>query len=353
MTATNAAGTSAASSASAAVTPITTADAPTNVTAIAGNASATVSFGAPASNGGSAITGYTITASDGTGSGLGGDGNTCTATDPTDSCTITGLTNGTSYTFTVTATNAAGTSAPSSPSAPVTPVTTAGAPTNVSASAGNAVATVSWSAPASNGGSAIVGYIVTAAPGGATCTTTDLSCTITGLNNGTSYTFTVQAINAVGSSASSTASPAATPVTTPDAPTGVSGVAGNTSVLVSFKKPNFNGGTPVISYVVTAMPGGASCTTTSLNCTIIGLSNGTSYTFTVVAINAVGSSASSTQSNAVTPVTAASAPTGVSAVPGNGSAVVSWSAPSSNGGSAITGYVVTSSPKGVTCTTTA
>ena len=351
VTATNSAGTSAASTPSAAITPITIPDAPIAASAVAGNGSATISFGAPGSNGGSAITGYTVTASDGTGSGLGGDGNTCTATDPTDSCTITGLTNGTSYTFTVTATNAAGTSAPSAPSAAVTPVTVAGAPTNVSATPGNGVATITWTAPSSNGGTAIVGYIVTASPDGATCSTTDTSCTISGLTNGTSYTFTVVAINAVGSSASSTASPAITPVTTPDAPTGVRGIAGNTSVLVSFSRPN-NGGSAIIGFTVTAAPGGASCTTTGSNCTIIGLTNGTAYTFTVAAANAVGSGAPSLASAPVTPMTTAGAPTSVVAIASNASATISWSAPTSNGGSAITRYTVTASPQGITCTTT-
>jgi hypothetical protein len=57
-------------------------------------------------------------------------------------------------------------------------------PTNVTAVAGNAQATVSWSAPSFTGGT-ITGYTVTLNPGGKTCTTTTTSCTITGLTNGT------------------------------------------------------------------------------------------------------------------------------------------------------------------------
>jgi hypothetical protein len=83
------------------------------VSATAGNASATVSWTAPA-NGGSTITGYTVTASPG--------GATATVSGSTLTATLTGLTNGQAYTFTVTATNAVGTSAPSSPSNSVTPV---------------------------------------------------------------------------------------------------------------------------------------------------------------------------------------------------------------------------------------
>jgi hypothetical protein len=84
-------------------------DAPTAISAIGGNAQARVSFTAPANNGGAAITGYTATASPG---GL-------TATGASSPLTITGLTNGTSYTFTVTATNSAGTGAASSASSAV------------------------------------------------------------------------------------------------------------------------------------------------------------------------------------------------------------------------------------------
>ena len=67
-----------------------------------------------------------------------------------------------------------------------TPRTVPGAPTGVLATAGDASAVVSWAAPASDGGSGISGYTVTAAPGGATATTT---ATVTGLTNGTPYTF--------------------------------------------------------------------------------------------------------------------------------------------------------------------
>ena len=86
------------------------------------------------------------------------------------------------------------------------------APTNVTATAGNAQATVSWSAPSFTGGT-ITGYTVTLNPGGKTCTTTTTSCTITGLTNGTAYTVEVTATNSVG-----TSTPSVTLVT-PVAPT--------------------------------------------------------------------------------------------------------------------------------------
>lgn len=97
-------------------------------------------------------------------------------------------------------------------SIPCSPAPTApGAPGTPTATAGDAAATVSWTA-AGDGGSPVTGYTVTAAPGGRTCTTAgDLRCTVTGLANGTSYTFTVAATNAVGQGPASAPSAAVTP----------------------------------------------------------------------------------------------------------------------------------------------
>jgi YVTN family beta-propeller protein len=86
------------------------------------------------------------------------------------------------------------------------------APSGVIARAGYASAAVSWSAPGSDGGSPITGYTVTASPGGATCTTTMLTCILAGLTNDVIYTFTVTATNEAGTSSPSAAS---TPVTPP------------------------------------------------------------------------------------------------------------------------------------------
>ena len=97
--------------------PATVPGAPTGATATAGNAQATLLFNAPASNGGSAITGYTVV-SNPTG---GVDSNAGTTN---TSHIVTGLINGTAYTFAVTATNVVGTSAPSAASNSVTPMGT-------------------------------------------------------------------------------------------------------------------------------------------------------------------------------------------------------------------------------------
>ncbi|NBU50971.1 MAG: hypothetical protein EBS47_13040, partial [Betaproteobacteria bacterium] len=130
----------------------------------------------------------------------------------TTTATVTGLTNGTAYTFTVVATNIAGNSSASAASSSVTPITVPNSPTNVTALAGNGQATVSWTAP-SNSGSAITSYTVTTSPSGLTTTTngSTTTATVTGLTNGIAYTFTVVATNAVGNSTASAVSNSVTP----------------------------------------------------------------------------------------------------------------------------------------------
>jgi hypothetical protein len=306
VTATNAAGPGAQSAASNAVTPgspATPPGSPTNATATAGNGQATVSFTAPASNGGDAITGYTVTSNPG---GI-------QAAGPADASPITvqGLTNDQSYTFTVTATNGKGTSAPSAPSNPVTPTTGPTAPdspTGLTATAGNGEATVSFTAPASDGGSPITGYTVTSS-GGQTAQGAGSPVTVDGLTNGASYTFTVTATNAFGTSQASGPSNAVTPgfvAVAPGAPTGVAATAGNRLAVVTFTPPVSNGGAAITSYRVTASPGGSTAEGSGSPIIVTGLTNGQAYTFTVTATNSVGTSvASSPVSNAVTPVEAA------------------------------------------------
>ena len=145
---------------------------------------------------------------------------TLTVDGSTLSANLTGLTNGMSYTFIVTTINTVGTGASSSTSNPVTPATVPGAPANVSSTAGNTQAMVSWSAPSSTGGSTITAYTVTASPGGATASWSSgaLAATVTGLTNDTSYSFTVTATNAKGNSPASSPSNAVTPAPTPTPP---------------------------------------------------------------------------------------------------------------------------------------
>ena len=344
--------------------------APTIGAATGGNAQATVTWTAPADNGGYAISSYTATAVE-------DNTKSCTTTDgSTLTCTVTGLTNGTAYAFTVTATNVVGTGAASSASNAVTPATVPGAPTIGAATAGNAQATVTWTAPADNGGAAISSYTATAVEDNTkSCTTADgstLTCTVTGLTNGTAYTFTVTATNAEGPGAASSASIPVTPGTIPGAPTIGAATAGNTQATVTWAAPADDGGSTISSYTATAVEDNTkSCTiitatravladstaeAAALTCTVTGLTNGTAYTFTVTATNFFGTGAASSASNSVTPATVPDAPTDVTAVAGDGEATVSWTAPASDGGAEITYYTATTNPScttsGTSCTVT-
>ena len=270
--------------------------APIGVSAAAGNAEAKVSWNAPASTGADPITGYTVSSTPG--------GFVCDTTGAKD-CTVTGLVNGTPYSFTVMATTASGKGAPSVPSNSVTPTAPVpGAPQGVSAQAGNGQVKVSWSAPTGSGGSTIIGYSVSSSPGGFTCTTTGAtSCKVSGLVNDTPHTFTVTATTSTGTSAPSAPSNTVTPsAPVPGAPVGVSATAGNGQAKVSWSAPTSTGGARITGYTVASSPGGFICTTTGAkSCTVKGLVNDILHTFTVTAIAATGVSDPSAPSNSVTP----------------------------------------------------
>jgi uncharacterized repeat protein (TIGR01451 family) len=185
------------------------------------------------------------------------------------------------------------------PAAPAAPAATAGA----------ASATVSWSAPASNG-SPITGYVVTPylngvaqAPQSFDASTT--TRTITGLTVGSSYTFTVAAVNAAGTGPASPQSNAVVPYTVPGAPTIGTVSAANSAATVSWTAPASNGGSPITGYVVTPYINGVAQPSQTFNSTattqlVSGLTPGTSYTFKVAAVNAAGTGPASAASAAVT-----------------------------------------------------
>ena len=199
--------------------------APTRVTAEGvGSNGARVTFDAPESNG-SPITEYRVY--DQTGRQV--------ATCPTNVCSVAGLSDGQTYSFTVEAVNKEGTSERSEASNTITISGAPGRPGTPQLSAGNTTISASWSAPREDNGSAITGYIATAttATGEAGyCETTGVtSCVIRGLKNGQTYTVTVRARNAKGESAPSdgaSATPNA-PLENPDTPSIMNATVRNTA----------------------------------------------------------------------------------------------------------------------------
>ena len=182
--------------------------------------------------------------------------------------------------------------------------TVPGAPTGVAASPGNASATITWSAPADSGGEPVTSYLVTTlgpgplpapVPAGPSAAP---AVTVNGLTNGTAYTFTVTATNALGESDPSAPSEAGAPGTVPGMPTGVEATAGDESVTVRWVAPVGSGGSPVTSYTASARLSGVRVAALAVpgsatEATIGGLVNGTTYSFRVVTTNSHGPSAPS------------------------------------------------------------
>ena len=191
-------------------------------------------------------------------------------------CTFSGLVKGFEYSAVLVSKNSIGESkkvtlkfTPPGISAPTVPQT-------VAAVAAEKSATVSWTAPLSVNGSPITAYTVTLAPGGATCSTLELSCIFTGLLAGTTYTASVTATNAAGASVVVTAT--VIPTAQPAAITKVRTVLGNQSIEIAL----IDGNTSETVYTASTQ-GGKSCVldTILMSCKIKGLKNGKSYVFTV------------------------------------------------------------------------
>ncbi|WP_089307060.1 S8 family serine peptidase [Geodermatophilus pulveris] len=177
----------------------------------AGVGSVVVRWAAPTVTGGAPVTGYTVRAH--RGSTL---VKTVTAGGSATRVTVTGLTNGTGYRFTVTAVNVAGAGRPSALSATATPRTVPGAPAIWRPFAGDGSVVVRWAAPTVTGGAPVTGYTVRAYRGSTLVKTVTARgsatrVTVTGLRNGTGYWFKVAAVNEAGAGPRSKGSATVTP----------------------------------------------------------------------------------------------------------------------------------------------
>ena len=132
----------------------------------------------------------------------------------------------------------------------------------------------------------------------------------------------------------------------PSAPTINAATPGNGQVQLAFSDPASNGGSPITGYIATCNPGAVSVSGMSSPLTVAGLSNGTAYSCSVSAINAIGTGAASA-SVIVTPATVPGTARLQSIVPENGQLKIYFLPPASNGGSAVTGYNVTCNPGNV------
>jgi len=189
-------------------------------------------------------------------------------------------------------------------------------------------------------------YVVTATPGGGSCTTTTSGCAISGLTNNQQYSIAVIATNSFGSSRATTS--VATPIGAPGPVTNLVAATQKNALNLSWAQASGDG--TGITYTATATPGGGTCTSTEssmTSCTIAGLVNGTQYAVSVVGSNNYGTSTPTTVSGLADG--APDVPASSASIAGSRSVTVTWPAITS---SINVTYVVTSTPGNFTCTTT-
>lgn len=269
----------------------------------------------------------------------------------TSPTSVSGLVNGTSYQVYVEAFNDGGATASSTVAA--TPVALPSAPAAPTPTALASSVSLVWSPPSSDGGAEVTSYEVESSfDGGLTwspeLTASTSPATVFGLSNGVGYVFRVAAVNVAGTGPFSDPSAEATPRTTASAPLDVNGTEGASFVELEWSAPTSDGGATVADYVVQFSANGgvawslfADGTSTATSATVTGLSNGTSYVFRVAAVNAAGTGSFSLVSPEVVPRTTPAQP----AAPTAGTVTISsvevrWSAPASDGGAALTGFVL-------------
>ncbi|MGO8673987.1 MAG: choice-of-anchor tandem repeat GloVer-containing protein [Capsulimonadaceae bacterium] len=295
---------------------------PTGLVATAGNALVVLSW-----NGASVWNNSVVDVYRSTVSGDEGSNPIALTTLYVTSYTDTGLTNGVTYYYTVSASNAGGTSAQSSEESatPVLPIPPT--PTGLAATAGNAQVSLSWNATSLSNTIDIYRSTASGAEGSTpVCSipSTNTSYTNVGLTNGVKYYFTIAQSNASGTSAQSNE---ASTTLAPNAPTGLTATAGNAQVGLSWTS-SYAATSYAIYRATTSGVEGVTpvAAAAGLSYTNSGLTNGVMYYFKVAAVNAGGTSAQSSEVSATPEPPAPVTPAGLTATAGNAQVALSWTA---------------------------
>jgi len=333
------------------VTPATQPGAPQGLSAAPGDATVSLTWSPPSSNGGSPITNYRVYRGN-----ISGGETLLTTLGVVTSYSDTAVTNSVTYYYEVSALNNVGEGPRSSEASatPIAPTTVPGAPRDLGAVAGDATVALAWSSPSSDGGSAITNYKVYRGniSGQLSLLATlpnVLSYTDSAVTNGQTYYYKVTAVNAVGEGPRSNEA-SGTPTsgqTVPSPPRQLNATPGDAQITLTWLAPSSDGGSPITHFRIyqgTASGGESLLTTIAavFSYSDTSVTNGVTYYYYVTAVNGIGASGSSNEVSA-TPVAGPSvpdAPRNLVATPGNGTMTLTWSPPSSDGGSPITGYTL-------------
>ena len=310
-----------------------------------GNQQLTVTWQPPADDGGSPVTGYLVQWKD-TGEEFSDTERRATVTDPRHQ--ITGLTIGNEHTVSVAAINATGTGPAVTGSLLL--VENPGVPREMMIEPGNQQLTVTWQPPADDGGSPVTGYLVQWKDTGEEFSDTERRATVTdprhqipSLDNGSTYTVQVRAVNLAGTGPP--ASETGVPVSVPGLLTSLTFRSSMGNLLVSWDEPADDGGSPVTGYLVQWKDTGEEFSDTERRATvtdprhqITGLTIGNEHTVSVAAINATGTGPAVTGSLLL--VENPGVPREMMIEPGNQQLTVTWQPPADDGGSPVTGYLV-------------